>query len=296
MCLDRTGLLLSPTSTYRIIIHLEIYTAGLALGEAARMDAHSVSCSSAARFLQSRIYEDLKALGRHAVGHSQPVMSTTAGPVAVSPDAARSADMKAHVGVVGAGLAGLRCADILLRLGFRVTVLEGRGRIGGRLHQERLSNGHLVDMGPNWIHGTKDNPMLDLAKYTRTSIGTWDTRSYLFDEHGALVPLEDGESISKTMWGIIEDAFDYSNQHCQDIDPDESLLDFFRRRIVDVVPDTVDGYEARRLRVMQMAELWGAFVGSPIQRQSLKFFWLEECIEGGQFASTERTVWLSPFS
>jgi predicted NAD/FAD-dependent oxidoreductase len=26
--------------------------------------------------------------------------------------------------------------------------------------------------------------------------------------------------------------------------------------------------------------MWGAFVGSPIQRQSLKFFWLEECIDG----------------
>ncbi|KAK5150390.1 hypothetical protein LTR16_012680, partial [Cryomyces antarcticus] len=29
-----------------------------------------------------------------------------------------------------------------------------------------------------------------------------------------------------------------------------------------------------------MAEMWGAFVGTSIQRQSLKFFWLEECIEG----------------
>jgi predicted NAD/FAD-dependent oxidoreductase len=26
--------------------------------------------------------------------------------------------------------------------------------------------------------------------------------------------------------------------------------------------------------------MWGAFVGSPIQTQSLRFFWLEECIDG----------------
>ena len=25
---------------------------------------------------------------------------------------------------------------------------------------------------------------------------------------------------------------------------------------------------------------WGAFVGSPVQNQSLKFFWMEECIDG----------------
>ena len=26
--------------------------------------------------------------------------------------------------------------------------------------------------------------------------------------------------------------------------------------------------------------MWGAYVGSPVERQSLKFFFLEECIEG----------------
>ena len=35
-----------------------------------------------------------------------------------------------------------------------------------------------------------------------------------------------------------------------------------------------------RALLLQEAEAWGAFVGGPIQRQSLKFFWLEECIEG----------------
>ena len=35
--------------------------------------------------------------------------------------------------VIGAGFAGLRCADILSRKGFKVTILEGRNRIGGRV-------------------------------------------------------------------------------------------------------------------------------------------------------------------
>lgn len=38
-----------------------------------------------------------------------------------------------HIGVIGAGIAGLRCADVLLQRGFQVTVLEGRNRIGGRV-------------------------------------------------------------------------------------------------------------------------------------------------------------------
>lgn len=38
-----------------------------------------------------------------------------------------------HVCVVGAGVAGLRCADVLLQHGVKVTVLEGRNRVGGRV-------------------------------------------------------------------------------------------------------------------------------------------------------------------
>ena len=38
-----------------------------------------------------------------------------------------------HVGVIGAGLAGLRCAEILIEDGIKVTILEARDRLGGRV-------------------------------------------------------------------------------------------------------------------------------------------------------------------
>lgn len=38
-----------------------------------------------------------------------------------------------HVCIVGAGVAGLRCADVLLKHGVKVTILEGRDRVGGRV-------------------------------------------------------------------------------------------------------------------------------------------------------------------
>ena len=40
-----------------------------------------------------------------------------------------------HICIVGAGISGLRCADVLLKekAGIRVTIHEGRDRIGGRV-------------------------------------------------------------------------------------------------------------------------------------------------------------------
>ncbi|KAK0726974.1 hypothetical protein B0T26DRAFT_110426 [Lasiosphaeria miniovina] len=187
---------------------------------------------------------------------------------------------KPHIGVIGAGLAGLRCADVLLRHGFRVTILEARDRLGGRMYQERLPNGHLVDVGPNWVHGTTGNPMMDLARETDTPVGTWDTGSTVYDEDGELISSEDSEFYSTTMWNIIEDAFDYSNQHGAETDPSKALLDFFREQIPHKIPDTEEDYEKKRSIMLQMATLWGNFVGSPVDKQSLKFFWLEECLDG----------------
>ena len=45
----------------------------------------------------------------------------------------RAAGEIPHVCVVGAGVAGLRCADLLLKQGVKVTILEGRNRVGGRV-------------------------------------------------------------------------------------------------------------------------------------------------------------------
>jgi hypothetical protein len=171
---------------------------------------------------------------------------------------------------------------VLLRNGFRVTILEGRNRLGGRVWQERLPNGHLADVGANWIHGTTDNPIMDLVRETKTKTGDWDAHSYVFDEDGNLLPKEEGEKFSTMMWDIIQDAFEYSNRFGHEIDPEESLLDFFRRSVAVRIPDGEEGCERKRRILLQMAELWGNFVGSPLSTQSLKFFWLEECIEGGR--------------
>lgn len=46
---------------------------------------------------------------------------------------AMNASKQLNIGIVGAGFAGLRCADVLLQHGHRVTIFEARDRIGGRV-------------------------------------------------------------------------------------------------------------------------------------------------------------------
>lgn len=165
-----------------------------------------------------------------------------------------------------------------------MTILEGRDRIGGRLYQDRLANGITVDVGPNWVHGTDNNSILDIAKETNTALGSWDTGSYVFNEDGELYGLKDGEQYSQMMWDIVQAAFKHSNKNSAEIDPNESLLDFFKVTLKELIPESTESWQRKRDIVLQMADLWGAFVGSPVESQSLKFFWLEECIEGGKLS------------
>jgi monoamine oxidase len=65
------------------------------------------------------------------------------------------------VAVIGAGMAGLRCSDVLARSGVKVTLFEARDRVGGRCHQMKCGD-HMVDMGKHFqahsriCHGPKN--------------------------------------------------------------------------------------------------------------------------------------------
>jgi monoamine oxidase len=65
--------------------------------------------------------------------------------------------------VIGAGMAGAAAAQSLADAGVRVTVVEARTRIGGRVWSDRAW-GPPVELGAAWIHGTGGNPLVPLAR------------------------------------------------------------------------------------------------------------------------------------
>src|SRR5580698_657248 len=58
----------------------------------------------------------------------------------------------AEVIVIGAGMAGLAAARALAERGVRVTVLEARERVGGRVFSRQV-DGATVELGAEFVHG-----------------------------------------------------------------------------------------------------------------------------------------------
>ncbi|KAG1354995.1 lysine-specific histone demethylase 1 [Cocos nucifera] len=74
---------------------------------------------------------------------------------------------KPTVIIIGAGLAGLAAARQLMIFGFKVVVLEGRKRCGGRVYTKRLEGSNkfaAAELGGSVLTGTLGNPLGIIAK------------------------------------------------------------------------------------------------------------------------------------
>ncbi|KAI9367142.1 hypothetical protein BJX61DRAFT_547775 [Aspergillus egyptiacus] len=191
-----------------------------------------------------------------------------------------------HVAIIGAGFAGLRCADILIQNGAQVTIFEARDRVGGRVCQSMVGD-HMVDMGPNWIHGVGTNPIVNLAEATGTTLLDFEGNQVIFSPDGKQLDEKLATKITEFVWSTIEEAFKYSNSHKDSIPAEKSLFDFFRER----VEETGFTDEEKDLCI-EFCRFWGAYVGESIEKQSLRFFCLEECIDGNNYfvASTYKEI------
>jgi len=82
------------------------------------------------------------------------------GLAAASPARAGDPD----VVIVGAGVAGLAAARVLMAAGKSVQVVEARDRIGGRAFTDSRTFGFPFDHGAQWIEAAKINPALAIVK------------------------------------------------------------------------------------------------------------------------------------
>jgi monoamine oxidase len=118
--------------------------------------------------------------------------------------------------IIGAGAAGLSAAIDLARSGMRVTMLEARDRVGGRILTKRDTTlNHAVELGAEFVHGLAPEIWLPLQQLNIP----------VTEVEGDLWCSIDGKlqrcNIFAQADKILEDMSDRS--------PDESFLDFLAR-------------------------------------------------------------------
>lgn len=100
--------------------------------------------------------------------------------------------------VVGAGLAGLAAARQLMSFGFKVIVLEGRTRPGGRVYTQKMGQEGkyaAVDLGGSVITGIHANPLGVLARQLSIPLHKVRDNCPLYKPDGAPVGKETDSSV-----------------------------------------------------------------------------------------------------
>ncbi|XP_009790005.2 lysine-specific histone demethylase 1 homolog 2 [Nicotiana sylvestris] len=95
--------------------------------------------------------------------------------------------------IVGAGLAGLAAARQLMSFGFKVVILEGRNRPGGRVYTQKMGRKGkfaAVDLGGSVITGIHANPLGVLARQLSIPLHKVRDKCPLYKPDGAPVDAE----------------------------------------------------------------------------------------------------------
>ncbi len=98
--------------------------------------------------------------------------------------------IEADVAVVGAGLAGLLTARRLAAAGARPLVVEARERVGGRLLNEEIGEGKVVEVGGQWIGPTQERIAALAAELGVETFPTYDVGRHLIEMRGRIASYE----------------------------------------------------------------------------------------------------------
>ena len=134
--------------------------------------------------------------------------------------------------IIGAGVAGLAAARELTNAGFKVTIVEARDRIGGRIYTH-----HGIELGAEFIHG-KPRCLLDIVERAHLKLSEVSNRHWYFRK-GVL-------ATSNEFWSELERVM----KEMKNAERDESFSDFLQRHELGEAEASaklyVEGFHAAR--------------------------------------------------
>jgi monoamine oxidase len=142
-----------------------------------------------------------------------------------------------RVVVVGAGFAGLACADELVRLGHDVVVLEARGRVGGRVWSQELVPGDpstVIERGAEFVLEGYD-ALTGYAERFGLDLAGSGMSYYVREPYGASSPITAAEvAAAATRLRPIAEA----------VEPSATLTDFLDAQ-EQIAPSAIEVLKAR---------------------------------------------------
>ena len=153
---------MARTASFRSLVRLMIAAFLAERRQCSALDALGAIQESESRSTSESISRRQFLLGAGATGATVAMATMTGLPPRAT--AAKPSPSSLSVGIVGAGLAGLACADMLKNRGIRATVYEAANRAGGRCWSLRgLFPGQVAERGGEHID-TLHRTMLGYAR------------------------------------------------------------------------------------------------------------------------------------
>jgi hypothetical protein len=134
-------------------------------------------------------------------------------------------------------------------------------------------------LGANWIHGINGNPLYEIVQTVPGS--TYEQgKNLTITAKGELIDTTESDAIQTEFWDTVAFGCEFSKRYSEWISPQTSFYDFCERKASLIYNKSTATGKRSYERFMALSEMWGAFVGSDVRMQSLKFFFLEELLDG----------------